>query len=529
MLKTIPLVVCLCVSGFCSYLSAELIDDVYPELTELQYEKKEALSWQINSERLFFFYNEPAGRFQARQNWQPSSRHLTSRYFLQSNVPENISAPDLYLLFAQNLSDAEKPLNFGQVCVQLHGQNWLREIALGNFRLQAGEGLCLGNCGNSITAPVISLHPAPGLSHPSMNGAAIQTQFQALQTVIWFSSTSRLAHLQEGKISRLYESSLTDYSNKETVSERSGGALAAYNFRHLQFGGLFYSQNYDHPFVPDTDFVPNRVSGIFLKAEHSPLIFNWEADWNERQTAQAAKLTFLQSNLHQSLQFIQRPNSFPLPYDYTSQVFGSQSGKRELSWDITYRPVKILTLKGRFAAVNDLTETSDTKWKERTVLSSEWHEQNWRYSMTWYRFQKDALAVQDSVYRDLLPQQNRLQLNWRQRISPNLDYNITCQYQHYLTQNFTKNGISLLYGLAYHQKTTDWRLSFLTWTNQKSNYQPMDYPSDEELLLQSDTDSAFRFQFRQRLNKVISFAFSAYRPLKNISKQTYGLNLQAAW
>jgi hypothetical protein len=498
-----------------------------PELTELNYDNSEIADWLPAPESLYDSIHKPLFSLDSRHNWKPGERQLTSRLLLSAQSKTAASSYSLSSVFYQKLMRTASPFNRGQVSLLISSEGMVRHIALGNYRLQVGEGLCLGAYGVSQQPGNSFIIPAQGLSHPSLNGFALQLQQQRLSTVLWLSGTSRTASLEDGGITHLYESSLTSTGNKETVQEKTGGVIAAWQWPKLRLGAVYYHQSYDHSFTDTALASLQDLGGLFLNYTDTPVSLGLETNLAQHKLAQAFRLEYQLKGFYQSIRYFNRPECNPLPYDKTLQVFGQATGSRELSWDFSYKPMIRMTLSGRMAAFQDLTNATDTRWKERLIFAANWRERYWQSGITWYRFKKDAVAQFDSSSTGLLPTQNRFRAHWQQKLAAGLDYRLTGQYQHYLDQRVSRNGFSLQYALQYQFGKSELNLTFLTWSNQKSTYQPSESPSDEELLLQSDSDSAFRLRAGHRFNSRYSLSLSAYRPNRQVARQYYNLNLQA--
>jgi len=497
-----------------------------PEIIELNYDETELLNWQVTFRDTVKPKFKPVYRIDAKPNWNPDKELLTTRLIFSATDAEAASFPQLKGVFYQKLQAGKEPVNLGQLCLKADFKGMLRTFSMGSFRLQVGEGLCLGAYNPSAKKQSIYIYPVQGLSHPALTGFVSQFNYGNADVIGWLSDTSRIASLQENTIQRLYESSLTSSDDKDKIQEKTAGMVAAFNKRGYQLGLLYYTQSYNHGFS-EASFKPVQdLYGVFAEMDNKPIKISGEMNLAKDKLAQALNCRYQSNNFSQTLRYYLRPTWLKPSYSKTQQIFGQATGNQELSWDFRYKPMQRLTLTTRIAAFRDLTNNTDTDWKERLIWAADWHEKGWHSSLTWYRFRKTAVPGYDTLSAELLPTQNRIKAFWEKNITASVQYGVTCQYQHYLDQKVIKNGFSMQQSVSYNTNRLDWSLFFLVWTNQKSSYQPTELLTSDELLIQSDSDTAFRAYVKYNLSKQFSFNLSAYRPNRKVSRQSYQFSLQ---
>jgi hypothetical protein len=512
----------------CIHSSDSLFTDVEtPELIELDYENLELETWLPDETGLQTGKKRPNLQTESRHNWKPGDERLTNRLIISPSSHKTSSNPYLYATFYQKLTDGDKPVNLASATLMLSTRNRLKNLTLGSFRLQAGEGLVLGSYSPSDKSQSRYIHPAYSLSHPALTGFAAELNLAGLDLVAWLSQTQRIAALNQGKIIRLYESSLTQTADKGMAKESSGGVIAGYRRKLFRFGGYIYHQDYDKAFADTTLSILDNVGGFFAGYDNKPVTLGFETGFTGGGTAQSLSAGYRNNVVTHLLRYIYRPEAYPLPYARTAQVFGQKTAREELSWDLRYRFMSNWLFISRIAAVKDVSDQADSNWKERLIFAVNHSGVDWQSGLTYYRFRRDAVPFQDTLSSGILPTQHRLKAHWEKGLSPRLTYKSSCQYQHYLDRKVTKNGFSLLQSVVYMSSKSDIGLSFLTWTNQKSLYQPTELPTDDELLASADSDSAFRLHIRQKFGDGLAVYFYAYRPLYKAGRQFFGLNLKA--
>jgi hypothetical protein len=499
----------------------------FPELTELDYDTLEMQNNlpdetvpRADTLRLHL-------KLETRHNWKPSQDQLTNRIIISPYERKASSAPHVYAIEYQKLDKHDNPINFGQIGLFLGYKKYLKTLALGNYSLQAGEGLCLGAYNPSARRQSLYIHPNYNLSHPALNGFAAEIYLLGFSWVAWLSQSERIATTTGQKITRLYESNLTDTDNKDKVQQGTHGLIADFKGNKGNLGAYWYSQEFSLEFA-DSTYVPlKNAYGIFASYLPQPFSIYLEAGMADKKTAKAIKLGYDMSPVYHTLQYIYRPDVYPMSFSRTEQVFGQKTGSEELGWDVRYRLSPKWAVSNRIAMVRDLASDADSRWKERQILTLENHAGNHNAGLAYYRFRKDAVPFSDTLVTEILPTQHRLKAFWRQEISKPLSYKVTCQYQHYLDQKWTKNGFSMQHALQFNYAKTGFGVAYTSWVNQKSLYQPVDLPSDDELLVMGDSDSAFRIYFKRSIGDSFSVNLNAYRPLHKVSRQSLGLNLQA--
>jgi hypothetical protein len=512
----------------CLHSSDSLHFDITsPELVELNYENLELETWLPDETGLQTGRIKLNLQTESRHNWKPGDERLTNRLIISPSSRKASSNPYLYATFYQKLTDGGKPVNLARTTLMLSARNRFKNLTLGSFRLQAGEGLVLGSHFPSDKSQSRYIHPAYSLSHPALTGFAAELSLAGMDLVAWLSQTQRIAALERGKITRLYESSLTQTSDKGTAKESSGGVIAGFRRKYFSFGGYVYRQDYDKAFADTTLSILDKAGGFFAGYDNNPVTLGFETGFTGEGTAQSFSAGYRNGVVTHSLRYIYRPEAYPLSYSRTAQVFGQKTSREELSWDVRYRFLSNWLFISRIAAVKDLTDQADSDWKERLIFAVNHSGEDWQSGLTYYRFRRDAVPFQDTLSSEILPTQHRLKAHWVKDLSPRLTYRSSCQYQHYLDRKVSKNGFSLLQSVAFVSSKSDIGISFLTWTNQKSLYQPTELPSDDELLSAADSDSAVRLYVRQKIRDGLTVFFYAYRPLHKAGRQYFGLNLKA--
>ncbi len=510
-----------------SALPAPAITDPLPELTELDYERAEVQTWLPAQDSLTHFLSDRPHQLEARLNWRPGDRALTSRMLLSARGERKAGQPELNGVFYQSVQKGEIPAIRIRLGLQATTRSWLRSFYIGHFRLQAGEGLCLGAYGGGDRQAGRMVYPAPGLSHPALTGVAAQAAFGRLEFTGWISNTLRYATLEDGMVSRLYESDLVDPSTKGRAAERTGGLIAAYRLGRLDFGALCYSQCLDQSAADAASDYPGQAGSLFGSYQFKPLTVSLETLWAGEHPACALRIGHESARLAQAWQLVSGPDGGKLSYARTRRVFGQSAAGRELSWDIRYRLVSKITLTARIAARDGLSGEADSGRKQRTVWSAAWRDSGRESGLTWYRFSRDSAALTDSAGAGLLPVQNRVKVFWAKEISPRISYRAACQYQHYRDLKLAKNGFSLQQTLHYRHGRLEAGLTFQTWADQQSVYQATDIPSDEELLLQADSDTALRLSLACPVKARAGFSLYVYLPFRRAGRRSFRLGLQA--
>ena len=516
----------ICFAGGCLAQDSLHIEVELPELTELTYDETELLNWQLITLAKEIAFRKPNIRIGARHNLLPGKEILTNRLIFSATGGIGSSFPQLNGIFYQKLEPSKRPVNLGQFGLMGRCEKYVKMFALGSFRLQAGEGLCLGAYNTSGSRQNDVIHPASGLSHPALTGFAAQLNFRKIDVTGWLSQTSRIVSRQDDTILRFYESRLVTTETKEKTPEKTAGMIVSYYRQDYHLGALYYNQSYDYHLSDALGKPVKDAAGVFGIYKNKPFSLSGELNLANDKLAQAFNYRQQSTAFTQNLRYHYRPAMQKLPYSKTRQIFGQAAGNQEISWDLSYKPLNRLTLTARIAAFRVLTLNTDTSWKERLIWSANWREKDWHSSLTWYRFRKTAMPDYDTLYTELLPTQNRIRANWAKNITPQLQYGVICQYQHYLDRKVTRNGFSMQQSVKVNTKKLDWGVTYLAWTNQKSVYQPTELLTYDELLIQADSDTAFRAYFRYDFSKYLNLSLSAYRPNRRVSRQSYWLSVQ---
>jgi hypothetical protein len=291
----------------------------------------------------------------------------------------------------------------------------------------------------------------------------------------------------------------------------------------------YYRQSLAHVFADSLLIPVSHLLGAFGTLQIKPLTLGFEAFPLHKQLAKAIRVEQQQKDFMQAFHYIYRPETQPLSYSKTLQIFGQKTAKEELSWDIRYKQSSGLTLTSRIAMVKDLSAITDIHWNERVILSAYWHNQSRTAGITYYRFRKDAVPALDTLYSEFLPVQNRIKGSWKQDITEDLSYSINCQYQHYRDNKLSKNGISFNQSFDYTKGKLDCSLALLIWANQKNLYQDSELLYNDDYLAQSDTDTAFRVSVKYLMFNNYRLILQAYRPNHYITKQSYNFSLSASF
>lgn len=524
-ITTLPLLIILILFPLSLFSQNTLSNQQLPELTELNYDNLELQNWLPIYDAYKFYLTNNKTNIESRINLLPHKEQLVSRLLFSSGTASQRGVPYISGIFYSKVKDSENPVLAGQIGLITNFKILLKTLALGNFRLQAGEGLCLGNYSSQSRGQNSYIQPAHSLSHPSLTGAAAQLNMNKFNLIGWISNTQRTANLKDGKITYLYESNLYADNVKERINENTDGIIGTFTRSGFQLGSYYYHQSQEHGFA-DTTFTPvDDVYGLFASYQTKTIKLGMETALANDRFSNAFRFEYKQKLITNSIRYFCRPNIYPVPYAKTAQIFGQKTGSEELSWDMSYKLISHLNLISRIAAVKDLTEITDTHWKERIIFSAKWSEKDWQSGITYYRFKKDAVLLYDTLFTDILPTQNRWRLNWKQRITNSLDFSLACQYQHYLDQRVSKNGISLQQSVAYGINKISVNLSFLIWSNQKNVIQTEELLTGEDYLSQSDTDSAFRISLKYQFSNLLKLYCRYYRPIKHQERQSLWLNL----
>jgi hypothetical protein len=500
----------------------------YPELTELTFDDYDLEGWLPDTENYVRLAKRPGLRLETRHKYIPGRDYLTNRFLL---IPERKNAgfvPNAYVVYYQKLRKAYYPENLGQAGLFFNTKGLVSQVVLGNFSLKAGEGLSLG-CSNARGWGQDLINPAFTLSHPVLSGAAVQLKYHDLESVVWLSQTERLATMEGDKIVRLYESLISDLKDKDKIQEKTNGIIVKYSHGTYYMGAHYYQQDYSKLFADSTFNPVSDVLGLWGSIKQKRYTFSAEASLIDDKAALGGSFSSHTWSLSHTLRYIYRPETGPLSFSRTKQIFGQRTAAQEISWDSQYAPTEHLILMSRIAAYNELNQDIETKWKERLILSADRRDNTYMAGLTWYRFQRDAVSAFDSLGSEILPTQNRLKAHWYQDLSRFLKVGSVIQYQHYLDQNFSKNGFSLQQSVDYKFVKAHVKLSFLGWVNQKSSYQPSEDQADEELLIQAGSDSALRLQLDYRFNNAIDLGLGTYFPFKNTASRSFQLNLKTAF
>lgn len=496
-----------------------------PETIELSYDNLEQQYWLPFDDIYMLFKSRYNHKAEIRSYWKPSAQTLTNRLLLSPETNKREKNPQFHGVFYQQLDKDKPPENITQVGIFTHNQNLLKTITFGNFRLQAGTGLFLGALNKSAAQRSRYIYPAYSMSQPAMTGMAAELQLDRFDVVGWLSQTSRYATLSESKIDKLYTSRLIITSNKDKVTEQTGGVISAFNHKSYSFGSYFYQQSFNRSFTDDKSPRQSEIFGLYSNWKILPFNLEAEAGTAEGKTATAIYARYRSKNISQSLHYIDRPYFYPLSYAKTEQVFVSYTGRREISWDTTLKPDKDWRVILRVAGVKELTPAADSQWKERLIFSMQRKIGNSQVGLNYYRFRKDAMPFYDTLNTEILPVQNRLKAFWTKQLSNSIRWQTVCQYQHFMDRKVTRNGFSMLQSAHYTSGKTKLGLSYLVWVNQKTLYQPSDLFTDEELLIQQDSDAAFRLNFYRLVSRWLSMDLRIYRPVRRVSRQTYYLGL----
>ncbi len=499
-----------------------------PELSELNYDYAELQNWQMPLDTLSSDYGINISKAESRCNWLPQTKQLTNRLLLSTSQSKIVNNSSLNGVFYQKLKRGEDPINRGQIGLFNNYPPLHLFLAIGNYRLQAGEGLCLGRYQTSQYNQQELIYPAQGLSHPALTGIAAKVNLLNTDIVLWMSQTKRLARIDNGQITTLYESSLSTYTNKDNVMESTDGIIANYAYKQHNIGAYYYSQSHNYSFSDSTAAKVKHVPGLYAEARCKPYIVGIEAVSADYKIAKALRFEYHLKDFHQSLHYFYRPQLQAMSYAKTEQVFGQKTGCEELSWDIEYQCNAHLSLIGRMAMVKDIAADTDIHWKERLILSAIWHNHDMQTGLTYYRFRKDAIPVFDTLQTDILPMQNRLKGSWKQKLAKDLDYSISCQYNHYRDNKLSQNGIMLNQTLNCRYARADFALSFLIWSNQKNYNQSSELLDNEDYLAQAETDSAFKVNVKYLLFNKYRLSIQSYIPVKHTGTQSYNCSISAA-
>lgn len=521
---------CLCLAWvtFCVSLYAAdslEVSSTLPEITELEHDTLELQYWHPDEnlwhEKAFLKHL----KLDTRHTYKPVTEQLTSRIILSGMDKSTYQAfPRVHALFYQKVQQNSDPTNLAQIGLFVSHQNVLQKLSLGNFRLHVGEGLTLGSYqGHKSKADIIQ--PAQGLSHPALTGFAGHAQISKLDFVGWLSKTSRVAYINNSKIEKLYQSSLVVSDSKETALESTKGVVTGYFGQRLNLGGYMYQQSYNYDFADVDLCVPQHAYGFFGGYQHKPVSLGFESLLMQKKANRAVRLEYKTPELAQSFRFFYKDDTMPFAYARTEQIFGQQTGVEELSWDSITKPFAGIFITTRVAMVKALSGSSDSRWKERLIVSIRYKEQMRSTDITLYRFKKDALTTLDTLWADVLPTQHRIKAQVEQKLMQKLKYKTACQYQHFQGKKVLNNGFSMQHSLSFNTSTMDAHIAFIAWSNQKNLYQLTESLTTDELLIQADTDTALKLALRQKIGKTARLSLGIYRPLKHLSKQTYSLSI----
>lgn len=501
----------------------------YPELTELNYDNYEIDNWMPHGGVVYPNLKRPTLGVDLRSAWQPEAGSLINRCILTARSIKLNSYPDITVNAYQKMIEGEEPLNRWQANLHTGRHRVLKHFTLGSFRMQAGEGLCLGSYFPYDKGGISLISPSQGLSHPNLTGAALQVEKFKVNLAAWLSQTERYALLEEGRIIRLYESGLISDSDKDRIQEQTGGLIAAYAKDDLELGGYLYSQSYNRAWADTTLQSFKQTAGLFGSYAYKVNQLRLEACLLKDKVAGTVQYRFFHPNFNQRLSYYYRPETIPLSYARTRQIFGQQVGVEECSWDAGFSFNTHYYLTGRIAAVRDLTGKADNSWKERLILTGMWQQTGTKVRLSYYQYRKDIFTYSDSLSSDLLPLQKRLRADWEKTLARGIKYNLACQYQHYLDRKISKNGFSLQHSVTYGRLRSDYKLTFIGWVNQKSSYQPSELLQDDELLLQADSDSALRLTAAWKLSRALKLGLNAYHPFGKARLRSYRASLQTAF
>jgi hypothetical protein len=500
-----------------------------PELSELNYDNAELLYWQMPADILLSSKGMQISKAESRFNWLPLTEQFTTRLLLSKSDLSSAGLPAYNAIFYQKLKQTANPINLGQIGLFYHNPRLLKTLAIGNFRLKAGEGLCLGSYQASHQNQSDLIVPAQGLSHPALTGFAARLNLIRTDLVFWLSQTQRLASMENNRITSLYESSLSINATKDRVSERTGGIVANYSRKKYNLGAYFYHRSLNYEWSDSLIAKAEDGYGLFGETDFKPVTLAFETFSSGDKIAKAIRIEHQTKGLTQSLHYFYRPSVQHLSYAKTEQVFGQQTGCEELSWDFRYKPAAGLTLISRVAMVKDLTAEADTHWKERLILSGVWHNQDRQCGLTYYRFRKDAIPLADTLYADLLSIQNRIKGNWNQKVASGLSYALSCQYQHYRDKKLSKNGVKLNQSFNYSFSGLSVTGAFLIWSNQKNQYQASELLDEDEYLAQSTAGSAFKISVKYMINNNYRLHIQFYRPIQNDAYQTLNCSVSTTF
>lgn len=534
---------------FCCYCHALLSQTgipessfpILPELTELSAETAEITKWGYRISPILTYSNAAYDYSVDTRNYlTPATRQLISRQdFKMSNDVSRLTAS-----YYEKYAAGSPTKHTGAFQLSHYGNPQLRLMILGMYNVHLGEGLAYGSNADNVT--YLSNQPFPRAAHdislpvlpykPYLLGTAVRVRMRDYGWLSWLSAAPRRATISDGKISALTETAYWSDRSSGNVTQNVQGTAFTYYSKHLEAGTYISAQQFSRSFADTTLAQKSGAIGIFGSATGHPLGLDFEINSTARalfasnslinqQLARAIRFTYSQKQLNQNLRYLYRPDTGIVGFARPVQVFGNQSGREEISWDVVYHPLDKLFLTGRFAAFRELQADSDLRWKDRQILSLRWKCDQREVTVNYYRYRRSAVPVNDSLYSDLLPTQHRYRIKWSQKILPGLKYHITCQYQQYTAAQADRNGFNMIHSLTASGSKLHAELAVQSWSNQKSIYTVSDPQSDDEYLCTTDRGSALRMALNAIIRNNLTIDLSASRPLEHPSRQTLRLNI----
>ncbi len=378
-------------------------------------------------------------------------------------------------------------------------QKYFDQLVIGNYRLSFGKSLVLGTGKQaSITRAEIKQPGSP--DRYALSGTAAEIKCGRFTIIPFISAQDRSASIQDSLITLLPKQKSESNS---MVHEQVYGIMSSYRDSKQQVGLMYYKQNYSSPWDATGQKPISELGSICYGLQFNHYRMSMESAFNRQDIIISSSWQVLTPMFENQLAFTFYPSIYPLPFAPNPLILASVTNSYEYMYSLQYKPLKSLTCGINVGVLKKLNAMVNPDWLGRSSFSIAYKQPAYQSILQLYRFDRDIIATDDSIYAETVPLHYRVRYQYLRRISPSWTFNLLSSYSFEQKQDYDKNSYYWENSFSYRSKQATYKLGISNWqTTNRIIETESNSESDEEYLSLVKDDLVIFTQARFKIKGV---------------------------
>ncbi len=359
------------------------------------------------------------------------------------------------------------------------------QINLGSYRYGFGRGLLMGHRGSAKEA--VSLRNASNPRTYSPFGTAVVFRIGEFRLSPFMSVQYRAANIADSLITSIPKSKTTKGAE---VQERIYGTSLSYQKEASAIGILLYHQDYDKAFEESLSKGIDNAVSIYFKHGIGRLGLSSETFLSGNHHATTSSMEYGFDGLKHSIRYSDLPVIYAPVFANNQFKLGSGYGKRELEYNLDYKPMPYLQGRISYALLMPYNSIKASDTKARGSLFLACKQSRTTHSLSISRFDRELVSSVDSVFVHSLPQHYRFHYNLDHAVRPAAAFRLRLSYHYEEKSRLEQNTVLWDSSFRVFDKKRNIRLGIQSWYTLNHLYNPaLDQyePQGYDILKKSDT------------------------------------------